>query len=59
MKGIVAGILLAIVGVILWLTTERTETPVISLHKAGLVLAIVGGAEALFALMGLGKKESK
>ncbi|GGU59519.1 hypothetical protein GCM10010211_25560 [Streptomyces albospinus] len=59
MKGIAVGIFLAIVGVILWLTTKEVETPIISLHKAGLVLAIVGGAEALFALLGLGKKSNK
>lgn len=59
MKGIAVGIFLAIVGVILWLTTKEVETPYISLHKAGLVLAIVGGAEALFALLGLGKKANK
>ncbi|WP_438487181.1 DUF5708 family protein [Streptomyces sp. S186] len=59
MKGIAVGILLAIVGVILWLTTREVETPVVSLHKIGLVLAIVGGAEALFAVLGLGKKTTK
>ncbi|MFI9050390.1 DUF5708 family protein [Streptomyces sp. NPDC053427] len=53
------GIFLAIVGVILWLTTKEVETPVVSLHKAGLILAVVGAAEALFALVGLGKKAGK
>ncbi|MFG2140357.1 DUF5708 family protein [Streptomyces sp. NPDC048650] len=50
------GVLLAIIGVIVWLTTKEVETPVVSLHKAGLILAVVGGAEALFALVGLGRK---
>ncbi|MFF2806082.1 DUF5708 family protein [Streptomyces sp. NPDC058000] len=59
MKGIAIGVFLAIVGVILWLTTKEVETPVVSLHKAGLVLAIVGGAEALFALLGWAKKADK
>ncbi|MFJ9416950.1 DUF5708 family protein [Streptomyces sp. NPDC101227] len=53
------GIVLAIVGVILWLTTKEVETPVVSLHKAGLVLALVGAAEALFALVGMGRKAGK
>ncbi|MFG2284565.1 MULTISPECIES: DUF5708 family protein [unclassified Streptomyces] len=59
MKGIAVGILLAIVGLIMWLTTKEVETPYVSLSKVGLVLAIVGGAEALFALLGLGKKANK
>ncbi|MGG2462012.1 DUF5708 family protein [Streptomyces sp. RGM 3693] len=59
MKGIAIGVFLAIVGVILWLTTKGVETPLVSLHKAGLVLAIVGAAEALFALLGRAKKPNK
>ncbi|MFE0187218.1 DUF5708 family protein [Streptomyces sp. NPDC059008] len=59
MKGIAVGIVLAIVGLIMWLTTKEVETPYVSLSKVGLVLAIVGGAEALFALLGLGKKANK
>ncbi|MFI1201175.1 DUF5708 family protein [Streptomyces sp. BHT-5-2] len=59
MKGIAVGILLAIVGVILWLTTKEVETPIVSLHKIGLILAIVGGAEALLAVLSLGKKSTK
>ncbi|GAB7032415.1 DUF5708 family protein [Streptomyces sp. NPDC021749] len=59
MKGIAVGIVLAVVGLALWLTTKEVETPIISLSKAGLILAIVGGAEALFALLGLGKKANK
>lgn len=59
MKGIAVGIVLAIVGLVLWLTTKEVETPIVSLHKAGLILAIIGGAEALFALLGLGKKANK
>ncbi|KPC59960.1 DUF5708 family protein [Streptomyces chattanoogensis] len=59
MKGIAAGVFLAIVGVILWLTTQQVETPFVSLHKVGLVLAVVGGAEALFALVALGKRAGK
>ncbi|MER0481094.1 DUF5708 family protein [Streptomyces sp. Edi2] len=59
MKGIAVGIVLAIAGLVLWLTTKEVETPIISLHKAGLILAIIGGAEALFALLGLGKKANK
>ncbi|MER6047661.1 DUF5708 family protein [Streptomyces sp. NPDC001793] len=59
MKGIAIGILLAIVGVILWLTTKEVETPIVSLHKIGLILAIVGGAEALLAVLSLGKKATK
>ncbi|GAA2655086.1 DUF5708 family protein [Streptomyces lunalinharesii] len=59
MKGIAAGAVLAIVGVILWLTTKEVQTPVVSLHKVGLVLAVVGAAEALFALFGAGKKARK
>ncbi|PJN41430.1 hypothetical protein CG747_06455 [Streptomyces sp. CB02959] len=59
MKGIAIGVLLAIVGVILWLTTKEVQTPVVSLHKAGMVLAIIGAAEALFALLGMGKKAKK
>ncbi|MEU4848539.1 DUF5708 family protein [Streptomyces gilvosporeus] len=55
MKDIAIGVFLAIVGVVLWLTTQQVETPVVSLHKAGLVLAVVGAAEALFALVRLGK----
>ncbi|MEU7636914.1 MULTISPECIES: DUF5708 family protein [unclassified Streptomyces] len=59
MKGIAIGVLLAIVGVVLWLTTKEVQTPVVSLHKAGMVLAIIGAAEALFALLGMGKKAKK
>ncbi|UZJ30576.1 DUF5708 family protein [Streptomyces endophytica] len=59
MKGIAIGIVLAVIGLVLWLTTKEVETPIVSLHKAGLILAIVGGAEALFALLGLGKKANK
>ncbi|MGW8555091.1 DUF5708 family protein [Streptomyces tubercidicus] len=59
MKGFGLGIVLAIAGLALWLTTEEVESSVISLHKAGLILAIVGAAEALFALLGLGKKKAK
>ncbi|MFF4950858.1 DUF5708 family protein [Streptomyces chattanoogensis] len=59
MKGIATGVFLAVVGVILWLTTQQVETPLVSLHKVGLVLAVVGAAEALFALVGLGKKAGK
>ncbi|MEU9115147.1 DUF5708 family protein [Streptomyces sp. NPDC048483] len=53
------GIVLVIVGVILWLTTQQVELPYVSLHKVGLIMAVVGAAEALFALVGLGKKTSK
>ncbi|MER7985061.1 DUF5708 family protein [Streptomyces noursei] len=59
MKGIAVGVILAVVGVILWLTTKEVQTPVVSLHKVGLVLAVVGAAEALFALFGAGKKARK
>ncbi|MEU8679912.1 DUF5708 family protein [Streptomyces sp. NPDC048611] len=59
MKGVVLGIVLALVGLVLWLTTKEVETPVVSLHKAGLIMAIVGAAETLFALLGLGKKAKK
>ncbi|WP_432141249.1 DUF5708 family protein [Streptomyces sp. bgisy084] len=59
MKGIAIGIVVAIVGLALWLSTEEVENAVISLHKAGLILAIIGAAEALFALLGLGKKTKK
>ncbi|WP_030810939.1 MULTISPECIES: DUF5708 family protein [unclassified Streptomyces] len=59
MKGFAVGIVLAVVGLVLWLTTKEVETPIFSLSKAGLILAIVGGAEALFALLGLGKKANK
>lgn len=59
MKGVALGIVLTIAGLALWLTTEEVENAVISLHKAGLILAIVGAAEALFALLGLAKKTKK
>ncbi|MFJ5592249.1 DUF5708 family protein [Streptomyces noursei] len=59
MKGIAVGVILAVVGVILWLTTKEVQTPAVSLHKVGLVLAFVGWAEALFALFGAGRKAKK
>ncbi|MFE1174420.1 DUF5708 family protein [Streptomyces sp. NPDC058773] len=59
MKGVALGIVLALAGLVLWLTTQEVETPVVSLHKIGLILAIVGAAEALFALLGLGKRAKK
>ncbi|MEU8783407.1 DUF5708 family protein [Streptomyces sp. NPDC048637] len=59
MKGVVIGIVVGVIGLVLWLTTKEVETSVISLHKAGMILAIIGAAEALFALLGLGKKAKK
>ncbi|GAO07382.1 hypothetical protein TPA0598_02_06210 [Streptomyces lydicamycinicus] len=59
MKGIAIGIVVTIAGLALWLSTEEVENSVISLHKAGMILAIIGAAEALFALLALGKKTKK
>lgn len=37
----------AIAGLVLWLTTEGVHVPVISLHKTGLVLAVLGLIEVI------------
>lgn len=41
--GIGAGML--VVGLVLWATTQGVETPVVSLSKAGVVLAVLGVVE--------------
>jgi Family of unknown function (DUF5708) len=38
------------VGLLLWLFTGGVETPVITLTKVGVVLMVLGAAEAAFAL---------
>ncbi|GAA1205161.1 DUF5708 family protein [Prauserella alba] len=44
-KSLFIGAGMLIVGLVLWLTTEGVETPVVTLTKVGLVLAILGAAE--------------
>lgn len=44
-KSLFIGAGMLIVGLVLWFTTEGVETPVITLTKVGLVLAILGAAE--------------
>ncbi|WP_041624589.1 DUF5708 family protein [Stackebrandtia nassauensis] len=44
------GIVLAVVGLVLWLGFGHVETPVIGLRQTGIVLAVLGGAEAVLSL---------
>ncbi|MEU0544680.1 DUF5708 family protein [Nocardia sp. NPDC005978] len=42
---ILIGVAVLAVGLALWLFARDIETPVISLHKVGVVVAIIGGLE--------------
>lgn len=42
---ILIGVAMLAIGLALWLFARHVETPVISLHKAGLVVAIIGGLD--------------
>jgi hypothetical protein len=39
------GACMLVVGLVLWATTQDVETPVVSLSKAGVVLAVLGVVE--------------
>lgn len=47
------GCVLGIAGLVLWLTTGNVQTPVISLSKVGVVLAVLGGVEVAVAVVAL------
>ncbi|MEV0248044.1 DUF5708 family protein [Nocardia sp. NPDC050712] len=51
---ILIGVALLAIGLALWLFARDIETPVISLHKIGVVVAIIGGldvASSVFAMV--------
>jgi len=48
-RSIATGALLLVIGLVLALTTGDVETPVISLAKVGVVLAVLGGLEVVVA----------
>ncbi|MFG3253046.1 DUF5708 family protein [Streptomyces sp. NPDC048172] len=49
MKETVEGVVLLLVGLALWQFADGVETPVITLTKVGLVLAVVGAVTLLHA----------
>ncbi len=51
MSEILGGIACLVVGLVLWRTTDGVEWPVVTPSKVGVVLMVVGGAGALWALL--------
>jgi hypothetical protein len=52
-RSIGTGTLLLVVGLVLAFTTGGVETPVITLSKLGVVLAVIGGLEVVVSTVGL------
>lgn len=47
------GACMLVVGLVLWATTQDVETPVVSLSKAGVVLAVLGVVELVITAAAL------
>ncbi|MQY07282.1 DUF5708 family protein [Actinomadura macrotermitis] len=50
MREFIVGAVFTVAGLVLWLAARGVDTPVVSLHKVGLVVAVISGAETLWAL---------
>lgn len=50
-RALVAGVLLAAVGLVLYLATPGVQTPVVRLTSVGVVLMVLGAAEILGVLL--------
>lgn len=48
-KSVGVGTVVAVVGLVLWLTTGEVDTPVVSLSKIGVVLIAVGAIEVVIS----------
>ncbi|MEV0052103.1 DUF5708 family protein [Saccharopolyspora shandongensis] len=49
-RTLVSGVVLALIGAVLWATTGGVELPVVSLSKVGVVLLVVGAIEIVVGL---------
>lgn len=53
LKSVGIGAVVAVVGLVLWLTTGEVDTPVVSLSKVGVVLMVVGAIEVVISAVSL------
>lgn len=56
---VMVGVAMALVGLVLWLTTGGVETPVVTLSKVGLVLLVLGGLEVVVSGLALASRSTR
>jgi|GEM_PF-3299949 hypothetical protein len=59
LKSVLVGLVMGLVGLTLWLTTEGIETPVITLSKVGLVLLVLGALEVVISGLALASRSTR